>query len=123
VSKTAELGGYTYTYTTFHVAELNQGSYVVSYKDANGTTIKASTINVDISAITLTPGDTSQVTAATTNGGTVVVVNSEKFELPYTGGIGTQLFTFSGAVLLFAASLMYILIRHKRRRQCKRGES
>jgi LPXTG-motif cell wall-anchored protein len=51
----------------------------------------------------------------------VTVTNSEQYSLPHSGGIGTHLYTISGATILLIASLLYIAIKKRHRRRDKGG--
>jgi hypothetical protein len=108
--------GYIYTYTNYYILESSEGTYNVSYQDSNGNTLTPKTI-------TVTEGDTSQeVSAVQVDGSKITIINKPTYALPNSGGVGTQVYTWSGMATLTIAIALYALIRRRQRNRGRGGE-
>jgi LPXTG-motif cell wall-anchored protein len=113
---------YSYEYSSFYIAEAAMDAYDVTYQDEKGNKLGTEKLLVDISDVTLKPGETAEVKAASANSGTIVIVNADPYVLPHAGGIGTNWFTLSGTTIVIAACFVYIFIRYRKRQTRKGGE-
>lgn len=100
---------YLYEYTDYFIAEYNNSGYNVTYRDADGNILTPQTIQVE----DLTSGNKKDVNAILANSGNVVVVNSQPYTLPHTGGMGTSCYVLAGVIIMLSAGLLHILIRMK----------
>jgi LPXTG-motif cell wall-anchored protein len=108
--------GYIYTYTDYYILESSESVYSVSYQDSSGNTLTPKTI-------TVTEGDTSQeVNAVPVDGSKITIINKPTYALPHTGGVGTQVYTWSGMAILTTAIALYALIRRRQRNRGRGGE-
>jgi LPXTG-motif cell wall-anchored protein len=111
--------GYTYTYTDYYISEVTGGSFVASYADGKGNALTPETISVDYSAFSLPDEDK---TAVKVDGSKVIITNKPAYTLPHSGGVGTQVYTWSGMAILTTAIALYALIRRKQRNRGQGGE-
>jgi LPXTG-motif cell wall-anchored protein len=108
--------GYIYTYTDYYILESSESVYSVTYQDSSGNTLTPKTI-------TVTEGDTTQeVSAVPVDGSKITIINKPAYVLPNSGGVGTQVYTWSGMATLTIAIALYALIRRRQRNRGRGGE-
>ena len=94
---------------TYYVKEEPLDGYETTYRGETGTELPLIPIRAG--------GKTIQaVWACTGTDGNVTAINSEKYELPKTGGSGTWKYT-TGGILLMTVSLLYGCTRGKKKRE------
>ncbi len=114
--KTAQIDGYTYTYTSFFINESPSEQYAATYKNDDGAVLTVTELE-QTDQTTSTDDDLESIRAvAAENGGTIYIINSQLYQLPETGGIGTYWYTLGGTTILLAVFALYIYGRHKRSR-------
>jgi LPXTG-motif cell wall-anchored protein len=120
ISRTATIDNYNYYYDNFYVTEVNSGDYLVAYQDSSGAALTPTTLS--FTTFDDSGSVTNNVSAVLTNGGTVKIINSERYQLPYTGGSGTAIFTVAGMIILIAAGFGYIVLRKVQKRRVEGGD-
>ena len=88
----------------YYVAETPIAGFATSYHT------EAKTLTVDSSSVS------AALAAGTETVRSVTVTNTAGYELPDTGGAGTQPYTMGG-IALMAAAVMFLLYSHTRRRK------
>lgn len=99
--------------TNFNGMQLKAGTYYVKETAAPAgyildSTPKAIEINPEYNT------STSTVTVGLTNGTAEITVKNVTLSAPSTGGMGTIMFTISGAILIAAAGVMFIILKRKK---------
>lgn len=87
---------------SWNITEKSKDGFVVSYSIADGTQSMIRTVSGYVADGTLQAGNNS-----------IVCTNATSYELPKTGGIGTNWYTFGGLVLIGTGCLVYIKFRRK----------
>lgn len=100
-------GAYTYEYTNYFIAELNNAQYMATYHDEIGNTLSYQTIQVEDA----TTGTSSDVNAILATGGTVIIVNAQAYILPRTGGPGTLGYVLVGMTIMVTVCVFYLRSR------------
>jgi LPXTG-motif cell wall-anchored protein len=114
--KTAQIDGYTYTYTSFFINESPNEQYAATYKNEDGAVLTVTELE-QTDQTASTDDDLESIRAvAAENGGTIYIINSQLYQLPETGGIGTDWYTLGGTTILLAVFALYIYGRRKRSR-------
>jgi LPXTG-motif cell wall-anchored protein len=62
------------------------------------------------------------VSAVPVDGSKITIINKPAYVLPNSGGVGTQVYTWSGMATLTIAIALYALIRRRQRNRGRGGE-
>jgi hypothetical protein len=112
--------GYTYTYEDYYISEVAGDGYQATYKDSSGNALSAEEITVTSATQTST---TETVNAAQVDGNKITIINTPTYNLPNSGGVGTQIYTLSGMAICTTVISLYALIRRRQRNRGRGGEA